>query len=103
MARPAILDAFASYGFLSSLDDRCLMDLASGARPFAVATGGFLGRQGQPANAFYLIQSGNLRAGREGDDGEIPDPIMTIGPGGAVGWSWLIPPHKWQFSCKADT
>ncbi len=30
MSRPAILDAFSSHAFLQRLDDRCLMDLASG-------------------------------------------------------------------------
>jgi len=19
-----------------------------------------------------------------------------------IGWSWLVPPHRWQFTCKAD-
>jgi CRP-like cAMP-binding protein len=101
MSRPAILDAFSSHAFLQRLDDRCLMDLASGARPFTVAAGGYLGRAGQPANAFYLIQSGRVTAGQEGPVGEL-DPFMTVGPGGVVGWAWLVPPHRWQFDCRAE-
>jgi CRP-like cAMP-binding protein len=101
MSRPAILDAFASHDFLQRLDDRCLMDLASGARPFAVAAGGHLARKGQPATAFYLVQSGTVSVGQQ-DEGEFTS-LLTIGPGGVIGWSWLVPPHRWQFSCKADT
>jgi CRP/FNR family cyclic AMP-dependent transcriptional regulator len=101
MSRPAILDAFASHAFLQRLDDRCLMDLATGARPFAVAAGGYLGRKGMPANAFYLIQHGTVTAGREDADGGFT-PFMSVGPGGVVGWSWLVPPHRWHFSCKAN-
>jgi CRP-like cAMP-binding protein len=101
MSRPAILDAFASHDFLKRLDDRCLMDLASGVRPFAVAAGGHLGRKGQPASAFYLIQHGTVTACREDADGG-STPVMTVGPGGVVGWSWLVPPHRWHFTCTAS-
>jgi CRP-like cAMP-binding protein len=24
-----------------------------------------------------------------------------IGPGEVVGWSWLLPPHRWQFAARA--
>ncbi|HVK18304.1 MAG TPA: cyclic nucleotide-binding domain-containing protein [Fimbriiglobus sp.] len=100
MARPAILDAFASHAFLERLDDRCLMDLASGARPFSAAAGGYIARKGQPATALYLVQSGTASVGLE--DGPDLTRLLTIGPGGVIGWSWLVPPHRWQFTCKAD-
>ncbi len=102
MTRPLILDTFATHEFLSKLDDRCLLDLASGVRPFAVAAGGYLGRKGQPANAFYLVQAGTVIVGDELPDGELSQ-LMTVGSGGVVGWSWLVPPHKWHFTCKAET
>ena len=25
-------------------------------------------------------------------------PIQNVGPGEVVGWSWLVPPHRWQFN-----
>ena len=100
MSRPAILDAFASHAFLQRLDDRCLMDLASGARPFTIDAGGFIARKGQPATAFYLVQSGTASVGLE-EDAEF-NRLLTIGPGGVIGWSWVVPPHRWQFSCRAD-
>ena len=28
-------------------------------------------------------------------------PIQTLGAGEALGWSWLFPPHQWQFSARA--
>lgn len=101
MARPAILDAFASHAFLSKLDDRCLMDLASGVVPFAASPGDYLARRGQPARALYLVQSGTVTVGIEGEAGELK-PVQTIGPGGVVGWSWLVPPHRWHFSVRAE-
>jgi CRP/FNR family transcriptional regulator, cyclic AMP receptor protein len=26
-------------------------------------------------------------------------PVQTLGPGDPVGWSWLVPPHRWHFDC----
>jgi hypothetical protein len=25
-----------------------------------------------------------------------------VKPGEVVGWSWLVPPHRWRFHCKAS-
>jgi CRP-like cAMP-binding protein len=101
MARPAILDAFASHEFLRSLDDWCLMDLASGARPFSRAAGEYLTRKGETSDALYLIQSGTVLVGSE-TDGGVLSPLMTVGPGGVVGWSWAVPPYDSKFTCRAD-
>lgn len=27
--------------------------------------------------------------------------VETVGPGGTVGWSWLVPPHLWLFDGRA--
>ena len=101
MARPAILDAFASHEFLRSLDNWCLMDLASGARPFTRAAGEYLTRKGEMSDALYLIQSGTVLVGSETGDGVL-SPLMTVGPGGVVGWSWMVPPHDSKFTCRAE-
>jgi CRP-like cAMP-binding protein len=101
MARPAILDAFASHEFLRSLDDRCLMDLASGARPFTRAAGEYLTRAGETSDALHLIQSGTVLVGSETKDGAFST-LLTVGPGGVVGWSWAVPPYDSKFTCRAD-
>jgi len=101
MSRPAILEAFGSHPFLAKLPDWLLMDLASGAKPFAAADGEYLGRLAQSADKFYLIQSGNVTLGVERRNSEFV-PIQTVKPGEVVGWSWLVPPHRWQFHCRAE-
>lgn len=57
-------------------------------------------RQRETADRFYLIENG-----RVGLDYELPGPrrvqIQEIGSGEALGWSWLAPPNKWQFSATA--
>jgi CRP-like cAMP-binding protein len=101
MTRPSILASFASHPFLDKLPDWLLMDLAGGVQPFTATDGEFLGRLGQPADKFYLIQAGTVTLGTERRNREIV-PIQTVKPGEVVGWSWLMPPHRWQFHCKAS-
>jgi CRP-like cAMP-binding protein len=100
MSDEGILGTFASHAFLRGLDRRHLMLLASGARPFQAGAGDVLAREGEAARAFYLIQSGHITlSARAGARGNIE--VQTVGPGEVVGWSWLVPPHRWQFEARA--
>jgi CRP/FNR family cyclic AMP-dependent transcriptional regulator len=100
MADQGILGMFASHAFLSGLRERHLMVLASGARAFRVEEGELLGREGEPANAFYLIQSGHVSLATQVPSRGLVD-VQTVGPGEVIGWSWLVPPHRWQFDARA--
>jgi CRP-like cAMP-binding protein len=100
MAEQGLLGTFASHAFLMGLSDQHLMRLAAGVRPFTAAAREFLAREGERARAFYLIQAGQVEIGnRTGGDDFVP--IVSVGPGEVVGWSWLLPPHRWQFDCRA--
>jgi CRP-like cAMP-binding protein len=100
MTTQGLLGTFAGHQFLSGLKEHHLMTLASGVRPFTVPAGEYLAREGQTANAFYLIQSGTVELGtRLGERGSAP--VQKVGPGEVVGWSWLVPPHRWRFDCRA--
>ena len=57
-------------------------------------------REGEPANRFYLIESGHvaLEAHEPGDGTAL---IQELGAGDALGWSWLYPPFLWH--CQART
>lgn len=57
-------------------------------------------REGQEADRFYLVEKGkvvlgSLAVGR----GNISTQI--IGPGEALGWSWMFSPYKWNFDARA--
>ena len=100
MSESGLLGVFGDHAFLQGLSQRHLMLLASGVRPVKFGVGEYLGRDGETAKAFYLIQSGHvaleMRAPNRG-----PVLIHTVGPGEVVGWSWLVPPHRWRFDCRA--
>lgn len=100
MTDQGILGTFTSHDFLRRLGDRHLMLLASGAKPFTAAPGEHLSREGEPATTFYLIQSGHVEVGtRDASRGEVI--VQSVGPGDVVGWSWLLPPYRWQFDARA--
>ncbi len=100
MSEEGLLGAFASHAFLHGLNPRHRMLLASGARPFTAAAGDLLAREGEEAKAFYLVQSGHVvLSTRPPGRGNVE--VQTVGPGEVVGWSWLVPPHRWQFEARA--
>jgi CRP/FNR family cyclic AMP-dependent transcriptional regulator len=100
MSKQGLLGVFGTHAFLSGLSDQHLMRLASGVRPFMAVPGEFLGQEGKPTQTFYLIQSGHVEIGSHNADDEFV-PLAEVGPGEVVGWSWLLPPHRWQFDCRA--
>lgn len=100
MTSPGITGTFGNHDFLKGLSERHLLILASGARPFTNAPGSLLAREGETARYFYLIQSGTVEISiLDAKQGNIE--IQKVGPGEVLGWSWLVPPHRWQFDCRA--
>jgi CRP-like cAMP-binding protein len=57
-------------------------------------------RAGQPANGFYLIESGSVAI--EGSVFE-HSAISTdsVPAGEPLGWSWLFPPYLWHYDARA--
>lgn len=57
-------------------------------------------REGDIADKFFLILGGSVAI-------ELHAPhagkrrIQTLGPGDAIGWSWIVPPHRWQFDVRS--
>ena len=56
--------------------------------------------EGGEANHFYLVREGKVRL--ETTAGHY-DPIVIdkVREGDVLGWSWLIPPHRWRFGAIA--
>jgi CRP/FNR family cyclic AMP-dependent transcriptional regulator len=54
------------------------------------------------ADSFWLIESGQVALDAR-VPGESPANIGTVGIGGVVGWSWLVPPYQWAFGAVCVT
>jgi len=90
----------AEHPFLAGLPEAALEQLAPHARLVVHHTGRPLFRQGDRAARFWLIRSGRVSLEFE-VQGRGDVVIDQIGAGGVVGWSWLFPPYRWQFSGMA--
>jgi CRP-like cAMP-binding protein len=92
--------AVAGHRFLTGLSEAHLASIAACAAPGSAAAGEVLFREGNAADACYLILSGRVAI-------EIHAPrrgtvlVQTLGAGDVGGWSWLTPPYVWQFDARA--
>ena len=90
----------ANHPFAKGLEPRLLRVLAESAMEKEFAAGEVILREGDGANRFYLILSGSVAI-------EVPTrekgnlQIQRIGAGEVLGWSWLFPPHYWNFNARA--
>ena len=76
--------------------------LAANAQLRRLKEGAVVFRYGEPARRFYLVVDGHVLvevAAIEGPTLQLQD----LGPGAVLGWSWLIPPHRWSFQARAKT
>jgi CRP/FNR family transcriptional regulator, cyclic AMP receptor protein len=96
----SIAELVASHPLLAGLPGDAVDQVAGCARNMAYAPGELLLTEGDPATTLFLVRRGRVAI-------EIHSPhrgpiiIETIGAGGAVGWSWLFPPYRWQFDARA--
>ncbi|WP_030381460.1 MULTISPECIES: Crp/Fnr family transcriptional regulator [unclassified Streptomyces] len=74
--------------------------LLSVAREVAFAEDTRIFEAGGAADRFWVVRSGTVSlfqhvlAGRRIS-------VATLGPGDLLGWSWLFPPHTWDFGAEA--
>jgi CRP/FNR family transcriptional regulator, cyclic AMP receptor protein len=91
-----VLDAPVFAG----LGEAQAVQLAGCARTIGWDDGDTLFREGDPADAFYVV-----RRGRVALELFVPNrgplTIETIEPGEVVGWSWLFAPYRWHFDGRA--
>jgi CRP/FNR family transcriptional regulator, cyclic AMP receptor protein len=97
-----IRDLLAGQADLAGLPDHDLAVMAECGRNVVVRAGELLGAEGEPADTCFV-----LRAGRVGLEVHTPGVgsalLMTLGPGELLGWSWLVPPHRWTADARALT
>ena len=92
--------AISDHPFLKDLSPRHLQTLIDSAMPLEFEANQTIFREGDPANRFYLIQSGKVALETSAKDQE-PRLMQTIGAGDVLGWSWLFPPYYWHFDARA--
>jgi CRP-like cAMP-binding protein len=92
----------ASQRFLNGMRDEHLGALAEAAWEVYFPAGHRIFSDGEHVDKFWLIQSGRIALDAR-VPGEGPATIGTVGIGGLLGWSWLLPPYQWAFGAVCVT
>ncbi|HEY3663616.1 MAG TPA: cyclic nucleotide-binding domain-containing protein [Chthoniobacterales bacterium] len=95
-----IAQRLAAHPFLHGLCAQHLQILAECALVTHFESGQVIFRAGEPANGFYLLESGQVVLEEPHAGGE-PVVIDVVGAGEPLGWSWLFPPYLWQLNARA--
>jgi CRP-like cAMP-binding protein len=85
--------------FFKGIDAEQLAVIAGCATNVHFKVGEFIFREGGTADKFYVIRQGGVAIDifttHKG-----PVTLQTIGEGDALGWAWLIPPHRWHSDAR---
>ncbi len=100
MASAEQLARFPPFSRLTPDQQRLIA--SSAARDVAFGAGATLFGEGDPAVGCWLIQLGQVAVGSQ-VPGRGLVVVQTLGPGDVLGWSWLVPPHRWHYTAAART
>jgi len=90
----------ASHPVLADLPGDTAALVSGCARNVSVAEGQHLLVEGEPAGSLYLLRRGRVSLEIR-SPGRGPLVIDVLGPGEALGWSWMFPPYRWNFDARA--
>lgn len=96
----SIADELHDHPFFAELPTAYLELIAGCGRNVRFETGGFLMKEGEEANTFFVIRSGKVtvEAYTPGFGHQI---IAQVDHRGVVGYSWLFPPYRVAFDVRA--
>src|SRR6185312_17075330 len=98
MNSPYIARLLKSVGAWGSLSSSELIELAGKLEPLSVPRGAVLLRQGEPAEALYLVLSGRFRVFRD----DHSEPLAEIGTGQPIGEIAFIAGGRRTASVRAE-
>jgi CRP/FNR family transcriptional regulator, cyclic AMP receptor protein len=94
--------ALAGQRFLHGMAPGQLDALAATASEVMFPAGHRIFADGGHTAAFWLVECGYVALDVQ-VPGERPAVIGTVGIGGLLGWSWLLPPYQWAFGAVCVT
>jgi CRP-like cAMP-binding protein len=92
-------DDLARHPFFQGLDARWVDLIAGCATNVHLSPGTYLFHEGEPADAFYVVRHGRVAIETTTPTASVV--LDTVHDGDVVGWSWLVPPHRWTFDARA--
>ena len=102
MSKDELVKYLGSHTIFSDLQPAHLKVLANHVQEKAFAAGELLFRQQEPAEHFYILREGSIKVEVPAINGPALV-VQTLGAEDVLGWSWLIPPYRWNFEAKAQS
>ncbi|HEX5967684.1 MAG TPA: cyclic nucleotide-binding domain-containing protein [Intrasporangium sp.] len=96
----SIAEILRDHPFFDGFDEETLALLAGCAHNVHLRPGDVLFREGESADAFFVVRSGRVSIQIHRPAGG-PVIIDTIEADEVVGWSWLVTPPSWSFDAVA--
>ena len=100
MNKQSTEDYLSTHTFFSGLNDNFMKFLSNAATELQIKKGDVLFQQGDSADKFFLLRKGQVSIQVPALVGPALD-IQTLGENQLLGWSWLIPPYRWNFLARA--
>lgn len=101
MSTLSIQDYLSTHKFFSGLDENFLKFLSESATELSIKKNDVLFQQGKRADTFYLLREGQISVQVPALVGPSLE-IQQLGDNQLLGWSWLIPPYRWNFMARAE-
>ncbi len=95
-----IEELVAEVGALQALAPEHRDTIAGCARNRVCEPGEHIMREGDPADAFFLVRRGTV-AVETTVPGRGATTVETLHDGDVLGWSWLVPPYRDAFDARA--
>ena len=93
-------ETITEHAIFHGMKPEHLAVLTEGAKTTEFKVGDVLFQEGEPANQFFLIESGKIALEtHEPANGTVL--VQTLGAGDVLGWSWLFPPFVWHLQARA--
>lgn len=100
MTQQSIEDYLNTHPFFSELEKQSKKFLSDTAGVVNIEQGDVLFKLGNSADKFYLLKSGEISVQVPALEGPSLE-IQKLKAGQLLGWSWLIPPYRWNFQARA--
>ena len=96
------VESIAAFTLVQTMTRAQRAKVADTAQEVSFAARKRLFEEGGHASGCWLIRSG-LIALESVVPGRGAIVLQTLGPGDVLGWSWLVPPNRWQFGAVTMT
>jgi CRP-like cAMP-binding protein len=95
-----VQELLAATPFFAGLGDEAIGIVAGCATNAHFRQGEYLFRAGDPADRFFVVRHGRVALELHAP-GAGHNVLDTVEDGEVLGWSWLVPPHRWFLDARA--